>query len=106
MKLTNSKIQASNTKLKKYMSGEMEFGNDPFVSIGEKFYNKLNSNKQLFGENNFGNYEGEGESESEESEDDESEGEESESESESDSDNEMKFGIEDSEDSEDEVSED
>ena len=55
MQLTNSKIEASNTKLTKSMSGEMEFGvDDPFVSIGQKFQEKFVSKQDLFNENNFG----------------------------------------------------
>lgn len=102
MKLTNSKIDASNTKLKKYLSGDMEFGNDPFVSIGQKFKEKLVNNEQLFGENHFGN----NDSESEESEESDADkemkfGEECDSDSDSDSeesesDKDMKFGIDDS----------
>lgn len=97
MKLTNSKIDASNTKLKKYLSGDMEFGSDPFVSIGQKFKEKLVNNEQLFGENHFGN----NDSESEDSESDKEMkfGEESDSDSDSEeskSDKDMKFGIDDS----------
>ena len=100
MKLTNSKIDASNTKLKKYLSGDMEFGSDTFVSIGQKFKEKLVNNEQLFGENHFSN----NDSESEESEESESDkemkfGEESDSENDSEeskSDKDMKFGIDDS----------
>ena len=55
MQLTNSKIEASNTKLTKFMSGEMEFGgSDPFVSIGQKFEEKLVSRQDLFNDNHFG----------------------------------------------------
>jgi hypothetical protein len=55
MEVTNSKIEASNTKLTKYMTGEMEFGtNDPFLIIGQKFNEKFTSNNNLFGDNNFG----------------------------------------------------
>lgn len=55
MEVTNSKIEASNTKLTKYMTGEMEFGtNDPFLSIGRKFNEKFTNNNNLFGDNNFG----------------------------------------------------
>ena len=37
------------------MSGEMEFGgNDPFVSIGQKFEEKLVSRQDLFNDNHFG----------------------------------------------------
>lgn len=55
MQLTNSKIQASNTKLTKFMTGEMDFGiSDPFDSIGQKFKEKLVNRQDLFNENNFG----------------------------------------------------
>lgn len=48
MLLTNSKIEASNTKLTKYM----QFGNsDPFVNINEKFEEKFVNREQLFGSN-------------------------------------------------------
>lgn len=94
MKLTNNKINASNTKLKKYLSGNMEFGNDPFVSIGKRFKEKLVNNEQLFNENHFG-------SNCEEDDDNEMEdmkfGKEDETDSDSESDEDMKFGINDSE---------
>ena len=55
MKLTNAKIEASNVKLTKYMSGEMEFGNDVFVNIGKNLQEKYINNAQLFQDmNNFG----------------------------------------------------
>ena len=55
MQLTNSKMEASNTKLKKIMSEDMHFGrNDPFVSIGNKFQEKLVNREDLFKENYFG----------------------------------------------------
>ena len=55
MKLTKSKIEASNIKLTKYMTGEMDFGgSDPFVTISEKFQEKLVSRQDLFNESNFG----------------------------------------------------
>jgi DNA repair exonuclease SbcCD ATPase subunit len=70
MKLTNAKIEASNQKLTKYMTGEMDFGMyDPFVSIGNKFQEKLVNRNELFN-NHFGNDEEE-EHEDEEHEDEE-----------------------------------
>ena len=75
MKLTNAKIEASNQKLTKYMTGEMDFGmNDPFVSIGNKFQEKLVNRNELFN-NHFGNDEEE-EHEYKEHEDEEHEDEE------------------------------
>lgn len=55
MKLTNAKIEASNVKLTKYMSGEMEFGNDVFVNISKNLQEKYVNNSELFQDvNNFG----------------------------------------------------
>ena len=59
MQLTNSRIEASNIKLTKLMTGEMEFGLiDPFVSIGKKFQEKFQSRQDLFDQNYFGIQEG------------------------------------------------
>jgi hypothetical protein len=70
MQLTNSKIEASNTKLTKIMSGEMDFGsNDPFVIIGNKFNEKIINKNELFNGNYFGN----NHDDEEEDEDDEEE---------------------------------
>ena len=45
---TNASIEASNTKLLKILSTENRFGNDPFVSIGAKFQEKLVNTNDLF----------------------------------------------------------
>jgi len=109
MKLTNSKIDASNMKLKKYMSGEMEFGNDPFVSIGKKFKEKFLNNEELFNENYFGQVNDEDEEQDEENDDEEQYmnfGKVNDEELELDEDEELELDIDDEEDDEEEDDED
>lgn len=90
MQLTNSKIEASNTKLTKSMQTEINFGaSDPFVNIGQKFNEKLINNQDLFS-NSFG----ENKNENEEANIDVEEIDEIDIIEDSDSDEDMEFGSE------------